>query len=151
MGKQLSLEEGDVNKRGRKQLVRYLNCAYCDKRFLDKGGAKTSDLRTGKIKHVFCCFEHAMWFRADQRADQKCKRCNKTRGEIKSPYMATNVTGVTFCNGYCPKCYALLHQYKGDEDLCRLHEETQRLKKEIYDKQQREKHLRLTKAATRDD
>lgn len=108
-----------------------LFCDYCEKLYLDKDGKKTSDLKRGKIKNSYC--SEPCWKRHKKSLIENdiCKRCRIKRKDL-SPYWATEeFTGVTFCNGYCQKCYGLLLAYNYADNLCKLHETTQTLKKEI--------------------
>ena len=67
----------------------------------------------------------------EERANERCKRCNSSRKELSRFWDTLGITGVTFNHGYCPKCYRLRLAYKQDEGLCELHELTQTLKKEM--------------------
>jgi transposase-like protein len=135
---------------GRKRKAHYLNCSLCSVRFFDKNGDRTSALRRGKTRNVFCCFEHAMQYPAKLRMEQPCKRCGKSRTEISSLQSEeTGVTGVTFCNGYCQACYRLLATYQGDEGLCQVHEITQQLRKESTNVVERKKHSRPSEPSSR--
>ena len=116
----------------KKRKLHFLNCGYCNLKFLDKGGEKTSDIKRGRIKQAFCTHHCAMNYRSQQRHADQCRRCGKTRKELSNwkldEYQAT---GVVFTNGYCPKCQGLIYQYHGDESLCQLHELNRELKEEL--------------------
>jgi transposase-like protein len=71
--------------------------------------------------------------RATRRANERCKRCNRSRKEMSRFPNNPAITGISFCKGYCPKCYQLRLTYKQNEDLCELHELTQILKRETRD------------------
>lgn len=139
-------------RRGRKRVLHWLKCGYCERTFLDKSGEKTSDLKHGRIQRAYCTHRCAMNYRSAQRDNDKCKRCGVTRKELAiwrtpdSPYRAT---GVCFSHGYCPRCWGLLYQYKGNEELVAAHELNQQLKKEIKDDLECKEHSRPSESAAR--
>lgn len=141
-------EHPPIPRRKRKNY--YLDCEHCGARFLDKKGEKSSALRRGKHKHAFCSRTCYGQYRADARADDRCKRCKKSRRELsKMAWLtATGVTGVTFKNGYCPKCDGLRRAYGHDEVLFQLHEINQQLRKETTYDYNRKKHSRPEKTST---